>query len=322
MRILITGGAGAIGRECTAQFLAAGHRVVVLDLRAMGLPAVRGLVRVQGNILNAADRARSLRGVDGVVHLAAVSRVQEAEEDPKAAERTNVSGTERIIEDAARLASPPWFVHASSREVYGEPRAIPVAESVKVRPFNIYGRTKAQSELVVEAVSVRRGMRATILRFANVYGSTYDRPRRVIPSFVRRALRNEELMVYDGRKLFDFVYVRDAGRAVVAASRHVRREPDGALLTANVATGTGTRLQELASMIIAQAGSRAGLNERPAMAFDVRRFVGDPSLAKRRLGFACETAIQDGLRKTVAAFRRPPGARSRPAGRRRLVAGW
>jgi nucleoside-diphosphate-sugar epimerase len=259
---------------------------------------------MEGDLLERDFLRKAMRGVEAVVHLAAVSRVQDAEEDPELAETTNVTGTQMLVEEAGLLEAPPLLVHASSREVYGEPTSLPVAEKAAVAPINTYGRTKAAAEPIALAYSQLSSQAVVVLRFSNVYGSIHDQPRRVIPMFATQALSGKPLEVHDGSKTFDFVHVQDAGRSILAALKwaEARRGAPEALMV-NVATGKGTTLRELATMVLLAAGSKATAEEKPARDFDVRHFVGDPRLAKKMLGFACEVELKEGLRRTVGAFR-------------------
>lgn len=304
-RILVTGAAGLIGQECVTMLLAAGHEVRALDLRAAEMAPRERLELVEGDILDAVARKNALKGVGGVVHLAAVSRVQDAEENQKLAWETNVVGTDNLLKDAQELAEgPPWFVHGSSREVYGEPQKVPVPETARKLAKNQYGRTKALAEVEVERYGRATRVPVVLLRFSNVYGSVHDRPKRVIPIFATRAIAGQPLEVHDGTKTFDFVHVSDAGRAVMACLNWGRAGGlKGEALTVNIATGVGTTLASLAAMTVKAAGSSSEVVETPPRDFDVRHFVGDPSLAKRALGFSCTVPLEDGLRRTVEAYR-------------------
>ena len=304
MKILVTGAAGLIGRECVSQLLAAGHSVRALDLRASALAASKQLELFEGDLLDRPTRLKAIDGVEGIVHLAAVSRVADAEADPAQAVRTNVVGTANLLEDSQELPESPWFIHASSREVYGEPKAIPVAEDAPLHPINIYGTTKAQCEPLVRYFANRSASPCVLLRFSNVYGSAFDHPKRAVPTFVTAALAQKPFEVHDGRKILDFTHVEDAGRAVMRAVGWASaRRGTGEHLTVNVCTGAGTTLAELARAILDASGSITPFVETRARDFDVNRFVGEGRLASRALDFTARVALQDGLKRTVEAFR-------------------
>ena len=117
MRILVTGSSGLIGRKLVAVLLAEGLQVVRYDLST------------GQDICDPVQMTQALAGCDGVIHLAAVSRVAWGETDPSLCRHVNVTGTAVLLQ--ALLAQPkaPWIVFASSREVYGDPAALPVAET-------------------------------------------------------------------------------------------------------------------------------------------------------------------------------------------------
>lgn len=303
MRVLVTGGAGLIGRCCVDALLEGGSEVRVLDLRANLLEPRPGLALLNGDLLDPTLRRTALKGASCVVHLAAVSRVQDAEEDPRRAKAVNVAGTKDLLADAAKSGRPP-FIHASSREVYGEDPTRRLPEDAPIKPINAYGRTKALSEELVRAYGERHAP-AVILRFANVYGSPFDHPGRVIPIFVRRSLAGEGLELQDGSKTFDFVHLDDARQAVSGAMGWAdARSGKPSVGTFNVATGTGTTLRALAKTIQRAAHSKAPIVETTARDFDVRHFVGDPARAKEELGFESKVGLKAGIERTVDVFRR------------------
>src|SRR5207237_7735748 len=116
------------------------HSLRRLDLRLA--PGGEG----HGDIVDLAAVQRAVEGCDGIVHLAAVSRVAWGEEDPPRCHRTNVDGTVNVIDAARGSARKPWLLFASSREVYGDAGLDPVREEAPMAPVNVYGRTKAEAE--------------------------------------------------------------------------------------------------------------------------------------------------------------------------------
>ena len=207
-RLLVTGAAGLIGTEVSHQLRQRGYDVVTLDLRKRDQ---RGLsVEHVGDICDHRLRKEALRGVDGVIHLAAVSRVKEAEQNPIECTRVNLDGTKMLLTDMVNLRRQPWVLFASSREVYGEPRWLPVGDDHPLSPVNHYGRTKVECEALVTAYSESTGRPASILRYSNVYGSALDHQDRLVPSFVEKALLEEELVVHGGDQTIDLMHVDDA----------------------------------------------------------------------------------------------------------------
>jgi len=208
----------------------------------------------------------ALEGCDVLFHLAAQSNVIDAERDPETAFQSNVTGTRRLL-DTARELGVKRVVFSSSREVYGDPVALPVRELHPRRPKNVYGRSKlAGEELCTERTSSH--FRIVTVRLANVYG---PRARTgVIPRFLRRARANEPLTLFGGSQVLDFLWVAVAvdGLMVAGFAQNVPA-------FFNAGSGQGTSISELAGRIIELSGSRSRILSRPPRPVDVTSFVAD-----------------------------------------------
>ena len=213
-RILITGWAGLIGSALRQVLGANGYSTLGLDIRASGSDF--------GDICDARRVAEVVAGCDGIVHLAAVSRVVWGEADPDRCREVNVDALANLLAAIERQPKSPWLIFASSREVYGETDGSPVREDSPLRPINIYGRTKAEGEELVRDARAR-GMRTAIVRFSNVYGRTHDHPDRVIPAFAHAAATGGQMRVDGGDNTFDFTHVDD----VVSGVLKLNRSPSG-----------------------------------------------------------------------------------------------
>ncbi len=292
--ILITGSEGLVGTALSRHLLALGHHVSRLDLRGDG--------PTHGDTRLPADVARALRGVDGVVHLAAVSRVVWGERDPVGCWQTNVDGTRNVIEACLDNGSSPWVLFASSREVYGQAAHLPVTEDAELIPVNIYGRSKVAGEELVMGARAR-GLRTAIVRLANVYGSPRDHADRVVPAFARAAASGSDLRVDGPDHTFDFTHIDDA---VEGLARLAARLDSGVadLPTVHLLPGCPTTLGELAKLAIELAGTDAAICTAPPRPYDVSQFYGDPTLAETVLGgWRAEVTLRDGLGQLVRAFR-------------------
>ncbi|HEY8379403.1 MAG TPA: NAD-dependent epimerase/dehydratase family protein, partial [Nannocystis sp.] len=270
-RILITGSHGLVGAAMKSLLTNAGHLVRCLDLRA---PQGDG----RGDVLDRRAVEAAVAACDGILHFAAVSRVIWGERDPALCRATNEGGTRNVLH--AALASPrrPWIVFASSREVYGEPDALPVREDAPLRPVNVYGETKIVGERLIEEAR-GAGLATAIVRLSNVYGSVHDHADRVVPAFASRALAGEPLRIDGADHTFDFTHIDDTARGI-AAVIDALEAGERRLPAIHLLTGVPTTLGELASAAVDLAASASPLVHAPPRSYDVARFYGEPSRAR------------------------------------------
>jgi UDP-glucose 4-epimerase len=272
-KVVVTGGAGFIGSHLVDRLLADAHSdVVVLDNLHRGRltnlakhTANPRLSVIQGDIRNADVVAETVRGADVVYHLAAQSTVMGAVEDLDYSFSTNVIGTFNVLRSAAR-ESVRRVVFASSREVYGEPIELPVDEGQPLLAINFYGASKVTGEAYCRAFRRASGLNTVILRLANTYGLRDSG--RVIPRWVEQAIAGEDLTVYGGKQVLDFVWVGQIVEALVRTA-----ELDGPMPPINIGSGTGTRIVDLARRIRLMAGSHSQIKLVPARAVEVVQYV-------------------------------------------------
>jgi UDP-glucose 4-epimerase len=277
MRALVTGGAGFIGTHLVRRLSERGDEVVVIDnLRRAASPLPRPGVRfIEGDIRDLAALQQAAEGCDTVFHLAAQSNVLGALQDIDYSFTTNVTGTFKVLQ-AASEAGARRAVFASSREVYGEQCVVPVPENAPLTARNPYGASKAAGEAYCNAWPALAPLECSVLRLANVYGPGDSG--RVIPLWLERAARSEELIVYGGRQVIDFI---DVGTAVEAFLRAAEAPATGPI---NIGSGIGTPILSLAERIRALAGRHVGLIVEPARGAEVARFVASTQRMRSVLG--------------------------------------
>lgn len=288
MKILVTGSEGLVGRTLCPLLKARGHEAVYFDLvHGQDVTDYRDLTdMVVGN------------RVDGIIHLAAVSRVVWGQQDPGKCASVNIDGTLNVLR-AAEHRRNTWVLFTSSREVYGfrSVSEIPVVESDARRPHNVYALTKALGEELVGLGRVPGG----IVRLSNVYGDTADHADRVTPAFARAAAFGTSPRLRGGYKTFDFVHVKDAALGLALAAEKLWGK--GSLPTIHLATGVGTSLEKLARLAV-DLGA-APIKEDPlVLDYEVSGFVGDPTRAGEVLGWKAEIRLEDGFKRLVEDFRR------------------
>jgi UDP-glucose 4-epimerase len=219
-RVLVTGGAGFIGRRVVRALLAEGHEVTVVDLRPFpGSRAEDQAVRsVVVDLCQPDVVARAVQpGTDTIIHLAAVTSVLKSVEDPVRTYRLNVDATARLLE-RARETETHTFLLASTNAVVGNVGRKTMTEDVPLRPLTPYGATKAAAEMLLGSYASCYGINGTALRFSNVYGPGMAEKDSFIPRLMRAARDGEGVQVRgDGTMLRDVVHVDDVVQGIFTA---------------------------------------------------------------------------------------------------------
>jgi UDP-glucose 4-epimerase len=295
--VLITGGAGFIGSHLVDRLLAAeqqsdeqAYEIIVFDNLRRGsreylephLSAGR-VHLIEGDIRDEAALYDVMHHVEIVFHLAAQANVIGSEDDRDFAFTTNVVGTYTLIKTAERTGVRR-LIFSSSREVYGDPLTLPVREDAPLAPKNAYGASKVAGEMYVRIAQGREALETVIFRLANVYGPRDSQ--RVIPLWIARARQGQDLLLYGGDQLIDFVWVGDVVEAMVGAAQLDRKQIAGQII--NVGTGKGTPIVELAQRILTLCGSQSMLRRLPERSIEVRRYIADSRRLKELLGLEPE----------------------------------
>ena len=312
--ILITGGAGFIGSSVAKEMLAIGHDVVVLDHKKTpaSIDSINeDITDIEGDVRNPklVKEMFTTHSPDGVIHLAAVSRVVWGEQNPGLCKETNVQGLSNVFEAIRVAGIKPWLIFGSSREVYGEPASLPVKENFPKQPMNVYGRTKLEGEQMVHSFSKEHRLASHILRFSNVYGNEHDILDRVIPRFVLAGLRGECLEIHGGGQLVDFTHISDTVAGIRSSARYldsfVNNGGAGKLYCEDLhlLPGRGCTLQQVVETIMDYLDTRLDVNLTEPRNYDVKRFVGCPSKAKDILDFQAKISIEEGIEQTIDCYR-------------------
>lgn len=291
-KILITGSAGLIGSSLAEILRFQGFEVVDCDLRFS-----------ENSVSFDSDEIEHLmQDCDGIVHLAAISRVIHGEQYPELCHKVNVEGSKRFLEIYKKLPQKPWLIYGSSREVYGNQEKLPVTENVEFKPVNIYARGKVNIEDNVSDLK-KQGYNTAILRFSNVYGGLMDHFDRVVPAFCIRALKGEEIRI-DGKEcVFDFTYIDDVVEGIMLAISKIQESSIENPI--HFTGGRGCSLDELAKIIIDITRSKSKLLYKDPRGFDVAKFYGDYSSANKILGWNPKHSLEEGISKFIDNLKNP-----------------
>ena len=176
-----------------------------------------------------------------------------------------------------------------------------MTEDASLNPVNIYGQSKAEGERLIEEARTQ-GIRGSVVRLSNVYGSVLDHPDRVVPAFARNSVEGIALRVDGGQNTFDFTHLDDTVRGILLLATHLEAQRD-LLPPIHFLTGKCTSLNQLANLSVELGRGGSTIVHAASRDFDVAHFYGDPSRAKRLLGWEPKIQIAQGLLRLVEDFR-------------------
>lgn len=308
-RILLTGGAGFIGSHLAEALLAGGSEVAILDdlndyydpaLKRANLEAVRrrgDFEFVCGDICDAAlvERVMARFRPEAIVHLAARAGVRPSLEQPVLYQRVNVEGTAVLLE-AARRHGVRQFLFASSSSVYGAASRVPFTEDDPVRtPISPYAASKIAGEALCHVYSHLHGMRIVCLRFFTVYGPR-QRPDLAIRKFAEAIAAGRPIPVYgDGTTGRDYTYIDDIVAGILAAMRH-----PAPFEVINLGNSSPVLLRDMIATLERVLGRPAVIDRQPLQPGDMLLTYADIHKAKRLLGWAPQTPLEEGIRRMAA----------------------
>jgi UDP-glucose 4-epimerase len=291
--VLITGGNGFIGSHLGELLAKEGRFVTLLDLRfdwhSIGLDCNK----VVCDVLNRPGIEAAAEDVDAIIHLAAVSRVEDGEKDPQRCMSVNVEGTKNVVNIAAKGHIP--LVLVSSREVYGNATRLPITEGSQKRPLSMYARSKLEVERLATRAREESRLQFVILRLSNVYGSVRDREERVIPTFVRQASAGQDITIHGGSQSVDFTFVDDVVRAISQLALKVG-ELEGE--DYNIVTGHSITVNDLALLAKEYTNSRSAFAIQGERGYFAHEFAADPTKINgflRRSGNPTLRPVEEGL---------------------------
>jgi dTDP-glucose 4,6-dehydratase len=307
MRVLITGAAGFLGSHLCDRFIAEGHEVIGMDNLVTGSPD--NVAHLLGNpafsfiVYDVTNFVYVDGPLDGVLHFASPASPVDYLELPIQTLKVGSLGTHKTL-GLARAKNARYLL-ASTSEVYGDPQIHPQPESYwgfvnPVGPRGVYDEAKRFAEAMTMAYRRFHDVDTRIVRIFNTYG-TRMRPNdgRVVSNFIVQALRNEPLTVYgEGSQTRSFCFVSDE---VDGIYRLFNSDVPGPV---NIGNPNELSVAELARRIIELSGSSSTLRSLPLPEDDPRVRRPDISLARRELGWEPVVSLEEGLRTTIAYFRR------------------
>ena len=299
MKVLITGGAGFIGSNFVRYLLKSGYKLKVLDkLTYAGRKEnLKGVLKeinfLRGDITNPKDVDKAIKGCKVLVNFAAESHVDRSIKNPAPFLKTNIWGTQVLLEKALQHKIE-LFIQISSDEVYGSISKGFFTESSSLNPSSPYAVSKASADLLCLSYLKTFGLPVIIIRSSNNYGP-FQYPEKLIPLSILRAIRDKKIPVYGkGRNIRDWLYVADNCRAIELI---MKRGKIGQIY--NVGGGEERKNIEVVKMILKKLAKPQSLIEfvqdRPGHDY---RYAMDWSKLKK-MGWKPEINFEQGLEMTV-----------------------
>lgn len=316
-KFLVTGGAGFIGSHIVEALVKEGHFVRTLDNFSSGkeenLSFIQGLSPrgasvpasnfelIKGDIRDKETCLKAAKGIDFILHQAALRSVPKSLGNPKEYNEVNIQGTLNMLE-AAKESKIKFFVFASSSSIYGDTEKFPQKEDAPSRLISPYALTKLTGEYYCRIFSKNYGLNTVSLRYFNVFGPRQaldDEYAVVIPKFITCILKDEPPPIYgNGRQSRDFTYVANVVEANILAAQNHNFEGE----VFNIASNRDYRVLELVKILnqlMKKNIKPVFLNPRPG---DVLRTFADIRKAKKLLGFRPRIDFVQGLKLTMDYF--------------------
>ncbi len=302
MKILVTGGAGFIGSTIVDAYIAAGHRVHVVDDESSGkrrqVNPKAGYTKLDIRNFNALEKVFAKNRFDVVNHHAAQMDVRRSVENPQFDASVNIMGLLNVLELSREHKIRKIIFSSSGGTVYGE-CIRPAKEGDPEIPLSPYGIAKLASEKYINAYAHLYGINYTIFRYANVYGPRQDPHGEagVVAIFAKLLLNGKAPFIFGtGRQTRDFVYVGDVARANVLALSKGKNE------IFNIGTAKETSVAELFAAMAKITGLKKRALYRPARLGELNRSCLNISKTKRRLGWSPKMNMSRGLAETIRFF--------------------
>lgn len=312
-KILITGGAGFIGSNLCEHFLNKDFEIVCLDNFATGyknniehLLVNKQFTFIDGDIRNYEDCEKAVKGVDFVLHQAALGSVPRSIKDPLTSNQVNVDGFLNMLQ-ASKEARVKRFVYAASSSTYGDSESLPKIEDVIGKPLSPYAITKYVNELYADIFSKTYGIETIGLRYFNVFGRKQD-PNgayaAVIPKFVMQLMNHESPVVNgDGNYSRDFTYIDNVIQMNELAM--LTKNPKAINTVFNTAYGDRTTLNQLITILREELSfydseiAKVEIIYGPNREGDIPHSLASIEKAKEFLGYNPQYSLQEGLKEAV-----------------------
>jgi len=301
--ILVTGGGGFLGSHLCKALLARGARVKIIDNftsgRTSNLAGMQArLELIDGSITNDQNVKKACRGVDAVVHTAFPMAIrQRSLKTDSVTDAT--AGLFNLLKESVKTQS--LFIYISTIAVYGNQKYIPIDERHPLEPVLLYGAVKLSGEHFCSAMTRSHGLKASVLRVADIYGPKNTRINLPV-QFLLDALNGRPLKIFgSGKQSRTYTYIDDFVKAVCSSLA----EPAAAGQIFNISSGRAVSVYDLALLVKEITGGEARVIFEEGEA-DERQLIIDNSLSRKILKLGQPVSLKEGLSATWDWLRNNP----------------
>ncbi len=300
MKIIVTGGAGFLGRHLCRALKNAGHEIKIIDLKENPeFPTVIADVRDSKKMLE------EIKDAEVVFHLASLIEAGESVKQPARYADYNIMGTIAVLE-AMRQNNIKTFIFSSSAAIYGEPLQVPIKEDDRTLPISPYGMTKLAMEGLLSSYCQAYDFTGVALRYFNLYGpEEHHQPEtHAIPRFIKQVHEGSEVTVWGGGEhQRDYVYIDDIVAAHLQALNYATAPENQAKYHYfNLSTERAASVLDIVKIVSDVVSKEAKVKHFPERPGDPLVLVADASKAKEQLGWQAKVQLEEGLKKTTEYF--------------------
>ncbi len=298
---IVYGGGGFIGSHLVDELLSKGYEVTVFDKLNFSKgnlePAIDRIKIIEGDFNNVIDIRNSLKNIDYVFHLVSSTLPAGSNDNPVYDAETNLISSLKLFKECVDQKIVKVIFLSSGGTVYGVPTTVPIGEDHPTKPICSYGIIKKSIEDYLYLFNQIHGLDYCIFRLSNPYGERQNpkAAQGAIAVFLNKIMRNEEIVIWgDGEVVRDYIYIKDAARALVK-SLNINSQ----CKLFNLSAGKGYSLNQIIEAIKHVTGKGVvNLVYQDKRSFDVPVSILDNSLIVRELDWKPETALTAGLEAT------------------------
>ena len=287
MKIIITGGAGFIGKHLVELLIKKENDITIFDNFSNSKEdsiadlKSQGVKIIEGDIIKIHEINNAVKNHDIVIHLAAKISVEDSIKNSTKTFQTNVDGTKNVL-IACEKNQIKKIIVASSAAVYGESEAdVKLTEKSKINPISPYGESKVVMENEIKKITENNDMNYVILRFFNIYGKSQSPEYAgVITKFIKKIEMNQSLEIFgDGMQTRDFISVKDVVNSIYHSIENGKNQ------IYNIGSGKPITIKQLAKLMITLSKKELKINYNDIKKGDIRFSEADVSLAKKELHY-------------------------------------